>query len=104
MIFVYSLTCDYKLCHLSSQLLVMLNLYTIYISFDIIIFIHVSIFPSSQIILVFGPFAHSEIVFIPEYCLFAKESKFKAKRSNILIKKGQKHQLFHEGAFIAQYL
>jgi hypothetical protein len=40
-----------------------------------------------------------------EYWLFAKERKLKeAKRSNILIKKGEKHQLFHEEAFIAQYL
>jgi len=80
------------------------NNFILFLSFDIIIFIHVSIFPSGQIIPVFGPFPHSEIVFTPEYCLFAKESKFKAKRSNILIKKGEKHQLFHEGAFIAQYL
>jgi len=52
----------------------------------------------------FGPFSHSEIVFTPEYWLFAKESELKAKRSNILIKKGEKHQFFHEVAFIAQYL
>jgi hypothetical protein len=50
-----------------------------------------------------GP-SHTEIVFTPEYWLFAKESELKAKRSNILIKKGEKHQLFHEVAFIAQYL
>jgi hypothetical protein len=33
-----------------------------------------------------------------------KKANLKAKRSNILIKKGEKQQLFHEGAFIAQYL
>jgi hypothetical protein len=44
------------------------------------------------------------MVFTPEYWLFAKESQLKAKRNNILIKKGEKHQLFHEGAFMAQYL
>jgi hypothetical protein len=36
--------------------------------------------PSGQIILVFGPFPHSEMVFTPEYWLFVKERQLKAKR------------------------